>query len=54
MNGVRVCRRCGTEKRLADFCKDARSKYGYRWFCLTCYRRQVRERYYRHKAEKMG
>lgn len=42
---TRVCRKCGTEKRLTEFCRDKRSASGRRHTCGECYRADARRRY---------
>ncbi|MCX5615368.1 hypothetical protein NQF87_00010 [Bombella sp. TMW 2.2559] len=47
----RTCRKCGAEKSLTEFCKDSRSKGGYRHTCLQCYRAE-RKKIYAEKAAR--
>jgi hypothetical protein len=33
---LRVCRKCGIEKKLTDFSPDSKSSYGYKHMCRSC------------------
>ena len=46
----KVCRDCGTEKPTDRFHPDPKTSDGRHSYCIECFRRRARERYYRRKA----
>ncbi|MDT3441697.1 endonuclease VII domain-containing protein [Pseudofrankia sp. BMG5.37] len=47
---TKACRDCGVEKPLDQFHRDPKARDGRHSYCIECFRRRGRERYYRRKA----
>jgi hypothetical protein len=46
----KACRDCGVEKPVDQFHRDPKARDGRHGYCIECFRRRGRERYYRRKA----
>lgn len=50
---TKVCKRCGNEAPIAEFCKNEQSKDGHHIYCRKC-RNEMAKQYYRNKKARMS